>query len=88
MYASPIIYPSLTSSKKPDVCCKGYDVDPIAQILQDMRHFIIDPVNPRGWDIINNKLICFCSLCDSCSDFYHWFPCLLIEIAKRFAEIL
>ena len=34
-------------------------LNPIAQILQDMRHFIIDPVNPRGWDIINNKLIAF-----------------------------
>ena len=28
-----------------------------AQILQDMSFLLLDPVNPRGWDIINNKLI-------------------------------
>jgi len=58
MYASPIIY-SITYllQRNQEFVAKIMMLNPIAQILQDMRHFIIDPVNPRGWDIINNKLI-------------------------------
>ena len=60
MYASPIIY-SITYilQRNQEFVAKIMMLNPIAQILQDMRHFIIDPVNPRGWDIINNKLIAF-----------------------------
>jgi len=58
MYASPIIY-SITYllQRNQTFVAKVMMLNPIAQILQDMRHFIIDPVNPRGWDIINNKLL-------------------------------
>ncbi len=52
-------------------------LNPIAQILQDMRHFIIDPVNPRGWDIINNKLIAIplrSGISDNLKNSSHLFP--------------
>ena len=62
-------------------------MNPIAQMLQDMRHFIIDPVNPRGWDIFDNKMIACIPYC---------IPVFIFVIglivfnknSKRFAEIL
>ena len=52
-----------------------------------MRHFIIDPVNPRGWDIFENKMIACIPYC---------IPVFIFVIglivfnknSKRFAEIL
>ena len=32
-------------------------LNPMAQIVQDIRHFIVFDGNVRGWDLINNKLI-------------------------------
>jgi len=62
-------------------------LNPIAQMLQDMRHFIVDPVNFRGWDIVNNKLIALIP---------YLIPFVILALglfffnknAKRFAEIL
>ena len=52
-----------------------------------MRHFIIDPVNPRGWDIINNKLIAFVPYAIPVVIFIIGFL-VFNRNAKRFAEIL
>ena len=88
MYASPIIYSItyLLQRNHTDVA-KLLMMNPIAQILQDMRHYIIDPVNPRGWDLFDNKLIACIPYC---------IPIVIFIIgvivfnrnSKRFAEIL
>ena len=88
MYASPIIYSItyLLQRNHTDVA-KLLMMNPIAQILQDMRHYIIDPVNPRGWDLFDNKLIACIPYC---------IPIVVFIIgvivfnrnSKRFAEIL
>ena len=88
MYASPIIY-SITYllQRNQEFVAKIMMLNPIAQILQDMRHFIIDPVNPRGWDIINNKLIAFIPYAIPVVIFIIGFL-VFNRNAKRFAEIL
>lgn len=88
MYASPIIY-SITYllQRNQTFVAKVMMLNPIAQILQDMRHFIIDPVNPRGWDIINNKLIAFVPYAIPVVIFIIGFL-VFNRNAKRFAEIL
>ena len=88
MYASPIIY-SITYllQRNQEFVAKIMMLNPIAQILQDMRHFIIDPVNPRGWDIINNKLIAFVPYAIPVVIFIIGFL-VFNRNAKRFAEIL
>ena len=88
MYASPIIY-SITYLLQRNhlAVAKMLMLNPIAQMLQDMRHFIIDPVNPRGWDIFDNKMIACVPYC---------IPVFIFVIglivfnknSKRFAEIL
>ena len=80
--------PSLTLFKETRrFVAKVMMLNPIAQILQDMRHFIIDPVNPRGWDIINNKLIAFVPYAIPVVIFIIGFL-VFNRNAKRFAEIL
>ena len=88
MYASPIIY-SITYLLQRNhlAVAKLLMMNPIAQILQDMRHYIIDSVNPRGWDLFDNKLIACIPYC---------IPIVVFSIgvivfnrnSKRFAEIL
>ena len=50
-------------------------------------NFIIDPINPRGWDIINNKLIAFVPYAIPVVIFIIGFL-VFNRNAKRFAEIL
>jgi ABC-2 type transport system permease protein len=88
MYGTPIIY-SLTYilDRGQASVAKYMMLNPMAQIVQDIRHFIVYQGNPRGWDIIDNKLIALIP---------YLLPLVIFAIglvvfrkqAKRFAEIL
>ena len=58
MYGTPIIY-SITYilQKGQDSIAKVLMLNPMAQIVQDIRHFIVYEGNIRGWDLIQNKFI-------------------------------
>lgn len=88
MYATPVIY-SITYilQQGHDTIAKLLMLNPLAQIVQDVRHFIVFDGNPRGWDLYTNKFIAL---------FPYVVPLLIFGIglvifrknAKRFAEIL
>ncbi len=88
MYATPIIY-SLTYllDRGQEQVAKFLMLNPLAQIVQDIRHFIVYSGNLRGWDLIGNKLIALVP---------YIIPFLIFGIgliifrknSKRFAEIL
>ena len=88
MYATPIIY-SLTYliDRGQEQVSKFLMLNPLAQIVQDIRHYIVFDGNPRGWDIIGNKLI---ALIPYVIPFIVFVIGLIIfkKNAKRFAEIL
>lgn len=88
MYATPIIY-SITYllQNGQDFIAKLMMLNPLAQIVQDIRHFIVYNGNPRGWDLMGNKVIALVP---------YVLPILIFLVgyvifkknAKRFAEIL
>lgn len=88
MYGTPIIY-SLTYilDRGQASIAKFIMLNPMAQIVQDIRHFIVYDGNPRGWDVIGNKAIAVIP---------YLLPIIIFTIgfiifkknAKRFAEIL
>lgn len=88
MYATPIIY-SLTY-----ILNKGHHqiaelmmLNPMAQMIQDLRHFIVYSGSQRGWDLISNQYIALIP---------YLLPVVVFVIgyvifnknAKKFAEIL
>ena len=58
IYGTPIIY-SITYvlQKGQESIAKVLMLNPMAQIVQDIRHFIVFEGNVRGWDLINNHFI-------------------------------
>lgn len=88
MYGTPIIY-SITYllQKGQATIAKLMMLNPLAQIVQDIRHFIVYDGNPRGWDMFGNKAFALIP---------YLIPLLIFAIglvifkknAKRFAEIL
>ncbi|WP_242258582.1 ABC transporter permease [Streptococcus thoraltensis] len=58
MYATPIIY-SLTFilQRGQEKIAKIMMLNPLAQIIQDLRHFIVFSGSLRGWDLIGHKWI-------------------------------
>lgn len=88
MYASPIIYTiTYLLQRKQELIAKILMLNPVAQILQDMRHYFIDPVHPRGWNLFDNKLIALIPYCLPVIIFIVGFV-VFSRSAKRFAEIL
>ncbi|MGT2716849.1 ABC transporter permease [Streptococcus oricebi] len=87
MYATPIIYPISFIAEKNPIAAKIVMMNPIAQIIQDMRYFLIDPANTTIWQMVNNKLIVL---------FPYLLPIIVFVVgyvvfnknAKKFAEIL
>lgn len=88
MYATPIIY-SLTFiiQRGQTTIAKIMMLNPIAQIIQDLRHFIVYSGSLRGWDLIQNHGIALIP---------YLLPFVIFVIgyvifnknAKKFAEIL
>ena len=88
MYGTPIIY-SITYilQSGQETIAKVLMLNPMAQIVQDIRHFVVFEGNVRGWDLINNKGLALIP---------YFLPFLIFAIgllifkknAKYFAEIL
>lgn len=57
MYMTPIIYPLSMVMNKSMIIAKLLMLNPIAQIIQDLRHILISKENITVWMIIDNKLI-------------------------------
>ncbi|HEM3667659.1 TPA: ABC transporter permease [Streptococcus suis] len=57
MYATPIIYSLSFVMDQSVLAAKLIMLNPLAQIIQDMRYFVIDRANIPVWQVINNKAI-------------------------------
>ena len=88
LYATPIIY-SLTFILKGGhvLVAKLMMLNPMAQIIQDLRHFIVFSGSTRGWDLMDHYWIALIP---------YLLPVVIFGLgyyifnknAKRFAEIL
>ena len=88
MYATPIIYSLTFILQRGQVkIAKLMMLNPLAQIIQDLRHFIVFSGSLRGWDLIGHKAIAIIP---------YFLPLVIFAIgyyifhhqAKKFAEIL
>ncbi|KXT76903.1 ABC transporter permease [Streptococcus sp. DD12] len=87
MYATPIIYPLTLISNSSMLAAKAVMMNPLAQIIQDMRYVLIDHNNIPVWQIVHNPLLVA---------FPYVIPVVVFAIgywyfnrnAKYFAEIL
>lgn len=87
MYATPIIYPITFISNTNPTAAKIVMLNPVAQIIQDLRYFLIDKANVPVWQLINHKSIVAIP---------YILPFLIFALgfyvfnkqAKKFAEIL
>lgn len=59
MYATPIIYSISFVLEKSELAAKMIMLNPMAQIIQDMRYFVIDKANLPVWQVIENNAIVF-----------------------------
>lgn len=57
MYATPIIYSLSFVMDRNALAAKLMMLNPLAQIIQDMRYFVIHPANVTVWQVINNKAL-------------------------------
>lgn len=55
MYATPIIYSVSFVSVNHPLAAKLMFMNPMAQIIQDMRYFLIDPANVTVWQLLDWK---------------------------------
>ena len=57
MYATPIIYSLTFILQRGQIkVAKLMMLNPLAQIIQDLRHFIVYSGSLRGWALIGNKV--------------------------------
>ena len=58
LYMTPIIYPVKMIIEKADIrIAKLLLLNPMAQMIQDMRYWFTSPVNTTVWQLIDNKFI-------------------------------
>lgn len=87
MYATPIIYSLSFVLERNELVGKLMMLNPLAQIIQDMRYFVIDPANIPVWQVIKHPMI---------AAIPYLLPPILFVIgvtifgkySKKFAEIL
>lgn len=87
MYATPIIYSLSFVLNKSVIAAKLIMLNPMAQIIQDMRYFVIDRANIPVWQVINSKAVVLIP---------YLIPVIIFTIgvmvfskhSKKFAEIL
>lgn len=88
MYATPIIY-SLTFilQRGQEKIAKIMMLNPLAQIIQDLRHFIVFSGSLRGWELIGHKWVAMIPYVLPVIVFFIglW---VFRKNANRFAEIL
>ncbi|WP_367007481.1 ABC transporter permease [Streptococcus sp. ZY19097] len=88
MYATPVIY-SLTYILQNNhfTIAKLMMLNPLAQIIQDLRHFIVYSGTTRGWDLYNHHIWGLVPYCLPVLIFILGYV-LFSKNAKKFAEIL
>ena len=87
LYATPIIYPITFIADRNPKAAKLVMMNPLAQIIQDMRYFLIDKANTPVWLLVHNKFLVLVP---------YILPILIFLVgfayfnkhAKKFAEIL
>lgn len=57
LYATPIIYPITFVTSQNMLAGKAMMMNPVAQIIQDLRYFLIDPQNQTVWQLVHNKAL-------------------------------
>lgn len=87
MYATPIIYPLSMVANNHKLIAQLMMLNPMAQIIQDFRHILIDPINTTVWQI-NPHFIVF--VIPYILPFIIFFIGLAIftKSANKFAEII
>lgn len=86
MYATPIIYPLSQISNTSLLAAKLVMLNPMAQIIQDLRYILIDPANTTVWQLVKLPYLAIPYLLPVvifCLGFWYF-----NKHAKRFAEIL
>lgn len=56
MYATPIIYPLSFMADKSMLAARIVMLNPVAQIIQDLRYVLVDPVNTTIWQLSHNPI--------------------------------
>ncbi len=88
MYATPIIYSlNFIIQRGQPTIAKILMMNPLAQIIQDLRHFAIYSGSMRGWNLINNHWIAVIPYLLPFLIFFFGFY-IFNKNANRFAEIL
>lgn len=87
LYATPIIYSITYISDRNPLIAKIIMMNPLAQIIQDMRYFLIDKANVPVWQLVNNKFLVAIPYLLPILIFAFGFW-IFNKNAKKFAEIL
>ncbi|CAI3336019.1 ABC transporter permease [Enterococcus cecorum] len=87
MYMTPIIYPVSLVMNINTRAAKLLMLNPMAQIIQDIRHFGTSPVNITVWQLIENKWIaCIPYIIPFITLFVGYY--IFNKNSKKFAEIV
>ena len=87
LYATPIIYPITFIADRNPWAAKLVMMNPLAQIIQDMRYFLIDKANTPVWLLVENKFLVLIPYVLPILIFVAGFA-YFNKHAKKFAEIL
>ena len=87
LYATPIIYPITFIADRNPWAAKLVMMNPLAQIIQDMRYFLIDKANTPVWLLVENKFLVLVPYVLPILIFLAGFA-YFNKHAKKFAEIL
>ena len=87
LYATPIIYPITFIADRNPWAAKLVMMNPLAQIIQDMRYFLIDKANTPVWLLVQNKYLVLIPYVLPILIFVAGFA-YFNKHAKKFAEIL
>lgn len=87
LYATPIIYPITFIADRNPRAAKLVMMNPLAQIIQDMRYFLIDKANTPVWLLVENKFLVLIPYVLPILIFIAGFT-YFNKHAKKFAEIL
>lgn len=88
MYSTPIIYSITYIIQRGHLSiAKVMMMNPLAQIIQELRHFIVYSGATINWDIFDNKLFTLIPIIISVGSFIVGYT-VFKRNAKKFAEIL
>ena len=87
LYATPIIYPISFIADRNPLAAKLVMMNPLAQMIQDMRYILIDPANTTVWQMVKNPFLVAIPYVLPLVIFAFGFH-IFNKQAKKFAEIL